>query len=105
MPLGRLHNAGGGIPVCASSVIANCPVVFTLPGFAGDSATEKRAQQHLERAALMLRTTEKSIAETAAECGFRNPKYFMTLFKKVYGVTPGQWRNMKEMPSPPPDKA
>ena len=70
-----------------------------------DTPHNWQRSQQLERAALMLRTTEKSIAETAAECGFRNPKYFMTLFKKVYGVTPGQWRNMKEMPSPPPDKA
>ena len=64
-----------------------------------DTPHQWQRRQKLERAALLLETSEHSVAEIAAECGFRNHKYFMTLFKKVYAVTPGQWRNMKKKTS------
>ena len=64
-----------------------------------DTPHQWQRRQKLERAVILLETTEHAIGEIAAECGFSNSKYFMTLFKKVYGVTPGQWRNMKKNPS------
>lgn len=68
-----------------------------------DTPHRWQRRQKLERAAILLETTGKAIAEIASECGFRNHKYFMTLFKKNYGVTPGQWRNMKKNTVPGKD--
>jgi AraC-like DNA-binding protein len=42
----------------------------------------------LQRAALLLEKTDKTIAEIAYEVGFNDPKYFSRFFKSVYQVTP-----------------
>lgn len=63
--------------------------------YCGESPHRWLRRQSLERAALLLRTTDKKVAEVAALCGFANPKYFMSLFKRVYGFSPGVWRQRK----------
>ncbi len=35
-----------------------------------------------------LLSTEKSVTEIAADCGFNNVSYFITVYKKIKGVTP-----------------
>ncbi len=67
-----------------------------------DSPHQWQRRQQLERAALLLSSTEKSVTAIAAECGFENSKYFITLFKKIYGVPPGQWRNDSKNTPPAP---
>lgn len=42
----------------------------------------------LKTAEQMLKTTEASITEIAAYCGFTSPFYFSNVFKKVYGKSP-----------------
>lgn len=61
-----------------------------------DSPHQWQRRQQLERAVQLLESTGRPVAEIAFECGFRNSKYFITLFKKIYGMTPGQWRNKAE---------
>jgi AraC-like DNA-binding protein len=46
----------------------------------------------LERAALMLLDTGKSIFEIAAEAGYSGSGNFCNAFKKHYGVSPSQYR-------------
>lgn len=50
-------------------------------------------QLRLEKAAELLKTGTLSIAATGHAAGFGNTAYFITLFKKTYGMTPGQFRN------------
>jgi AraC-like DNA-binding protein len=45
-----------------------------------------------DRAKEMLFKTENKIGHIARATGFPNEKYFMTWFKKLEGLTPGQWR-------------
>lgn len=45
----------------------------------------------LERAAALLRNG-RSVAEAAACSGFDNPKYFSTVFKKYFGVSPSKYQ-------------
>ena len=45
----------------------------------------------LERAAALLRTGS-SVVEAAETTGFDNPKYFSTVFKKYFGVSPSKCR-------------
>lgn len=65
-----------------------------------DSPHQWQRRQQLDRAEQLLATTGKSVTEIAAECGFRNSKYFITLFKKIYGITPGQWRSRQSCAVP-----
>jgi AraC-like DNA-binding protein len=58
----------------------------------GFTFTELVQKQRLNRAALLLRTTERSIGEIAADCGYESPGYFHRLFKSRYGTTPSRYR-------------
>lgn len=49
--------------------------------------------RRLEQAAELLRTTSISVKDTASECGFANYKYFLTVFKKQFGLSPGKYRS------------
>jgi len=40
----------------------------------------------------MVQTSDICIADLAYECGFTSPDYFIRLYKKVYGITPGAYR-------------
>ena len=40
----------------------------------------------------MLYTSDICIADLAYECGFTSPDYFIRLYKKYYGTTPGAYR-------------
>lgn len=46
----------------------------------------------IQAACVMLMDTNKSIAEIASACGFRNSNYFGDVFKKEKGVSPLQYR-------------
>lgn len=46
----------------------------------------------VRRAREMLRTTDLSAREIAAQLGFSSPVVFATVFKRTTGVTPLQWR-------------
>jgi AraC-like DNA-binding protein len=46
----------------------------------------------LERAAMMLRDTNQSIFEVAADAGYSGSGNFCNAFKKRYGVSPSQYR-------------
>ncbi|WP_127849681.1 helix-turn-helix transcriptional regulator [Lacticaseibacillus hulanensis] len=49
-------------------------------------------QVRLERAAAELRTTRKSVAEIAQDCGFGTASHLIATFKGVMGVTPRKYR-------------
>ncbi len=46
------------------------------------------AQKRLEQAALLLKTTDKTITDIATSCGFSSLSWFGVQFKKRYGCTP-----------------
>lgn len=48
--------------------------------------------KRLAFAAELLRTTTLPVKDVAAECGFLDSKYFLVLFKKEYGLSPGKFR-------------
>lgn len=47
----------------------------------------------MERAAHLLRSTDKKITEISGELGFLAPPHFIKIFKKHYGCTPQEFRN------------
>jgi AraC-like DNA-binding protein len=50
----------------------------------------------LEKAAELLKADTLSVTEAGREAGFGNTAYFITLFKKTNGMTPGQFRTAQK---------
>ena len=50
-------------------------------------------ERRLQRAANLLRHTERSISEIAASCGFLDMSYFTKAFRQLYDVTPTAYRS------------
>jgi len=58
----------------------------------GCSISEMIQKIRVEEACRLLRSTDKNIADVAAECGFEDVKFFYTVFKKVMNTLPAQYR-------------
>ena len=56
-------------------------------------------KQKMMDAARELRGTYKRVANIAAGLGFESNSYFARAFKKVYGMTPTQYRKLNQQPS------
>ena len=50
------------------------------------------ARQRLERAKVALKSTNQSLAEIAASCGFADASHFARVFLRETGLRPGAWR-------------
>ncbi len=64
----------------------------TLKAATGKSPTEYINALRLERAAQLLATTNREIAEIALVCGFTQLSYFYRLFKARWGQSPRAYR-------------
>lgn len=49
-------------------------------------------QLRIDRACMLLSTTDKSITEIAMETGFNSVSYFNRVFKKIRNLSPGEYR-------------
>ena len=54
----------------------------------------------IEDAKRRLERTEDSIERIGWHVGYEDPAFFRRLFKRVTGVTPGQYRHRFRLPSP-----
>lgn len=52
------------------------------------------AKRRLEKSSEMLRTTTLSATQIALECNFGSSSHFTTAFKRAFGVTPTEFRNL-----------
>ena len=52
--------------------------------------------QRVDRAAVLLATTDRSIAAVTAAVGILDVNYFTKIFKKQLGTTPTQYRREKK---------
>ena len=46
----------------------------------------------MNRAAVMLLETNSSVSQIAIELSFNDPFYFSKVFKKLYGISPKEYR-------------
>jgi AraC-like DNA-binding protein len=58
----------------------------------GRSFTELLRQCRVDLACTLLTTTEDTLADIAAQCGFCDQSYFTRVFRDVKSMTPGQFR-------------
>ncbi len=49
-------------------------------------------QLRLEKAARLLEHSSENVSEVAMTCGFASASYFVTCFKKQYGMSPGEYK-------------
>ena len=48
--------------------------------------------KRVQKAVLLLKNSDKNISEIAAECGYSTVSWFISQFKKEYGITPKEFR-------------
>lgn len=62
----------------------------------GRSFTELLRQVRVDLACDLLRETDQSLADIAAQCGFCDQSYFTRVFQEVKGTTPRQYRETNQ---------
>jgi AraC-like DNA-binding protein len=61
----------------------------------GASFREKQIELRLAKACELLATSNAKVVEVALESGYQSSSVFSELFKKRFGVSPGQWRRQR----------
>lgn len=59
----------------------------------GIGVAEQITEYRIDRARELLSSTTSAVADIAAEVGYNDPKYFMRVFKRRTGLTPGRYRD------------
>jgi len=67
----------------------------TFKRVVGTTPHQYLLRKRLCQAALLLRTSDLSVLETALEAGFGDLSHFNHTFRMTFGTTPTRWRNMR----------
>lgn len=67
----------------------------------GSTFNEYLARYRMKRAAELLRDPAVHIGEVADQVGYRDQRYFSSLFRRLVGVTPTQFREGRFVPDEP----
>ena len=76
--------------LCREMAMSRTLFYVKLKSYTGKSPQDFIRIIRLERAAALLRGG-RQVADVAALTGFDNPKYFSTVFKKYFGVSPSKY--------------
>ena len=77
--------------LCREMAMSRTLFYVKLKSYTGKSPQEFIRIIRLERAATLLRNG-RPVTDVAALTGFDNPKYFSTVFKKYFGVSPSKYK-------------
>ena len=77
--------------LCREMAMSRTLFYVKLKSYTGKSPQDFIRIIRLERAAVLLRSG-RSVTEAAALTGFDNPKYFSTVFKKYFEVSPSKYQ-------------
>ena len=61
-------------------------------GYMGKTPKEYQIACRMERATALLSGSDLNLSEIAARCGFASHSFFSKTFKRLYGITPTQYR-------------
>ena len=79
---------------CASKSGLSTPYFQKLyKSYFGNTFVQDVVKSRMEQAKHLLLTSNYSIKEIAAQCGYNNDTFFMKQFKKNAGITPSQYRS------------
>ncbi|PXX37973.1 AraC family transcriptional regulator [Undibacterium pigrum] len=79
------------------ATMANMPLLRFLRSFAHATGTTPHAyitERRLQRARLLIRDSNLSIADIAADCGFAHQSHMGSAFKSRLGLSPQQYRKL-----------
>ena len=76
--------------LCREMAMSRTLFYLRLKSYTGKSPQDFIRVIRLERAASLLRNG-RPVTEAAVLTGFDNPKYFSTVFKKYFGVSPSKY--------------
>ena len=68
-----------------------------LKKLTGKSATDLITEIRLERGKELLETSDYTSSEIAYKVGFNSPSYFTKVFKKLFQISPGEFRKGKKL--------
>ena len=95
--LSRLDDESlSGAQVAAAVSISEMQLYRKLKGLIEMTPTEYIRSLRLERAAQMLKTSNKTVQEIMYSCGFVTKTYFFREFARRYGMSPGEYRRTRE---------
>jgi AraC-like DNA-binding protein len=60
-----------------------------------ETPTEHIHRLRIDRARMLFRSTNLSIGRVATEVGFADERYFRRVFKRIVGLTPGQFQGLR----------
>lgn len=60
----------------------------------GEAFTDYVIRRRMEKAGTLLRTSDMLVQDVALLCGYANQRYFASSFKKYYGQTPTDYKQM-----------
>lgn len=94
------ENLGEGITldkICTEFHISKYYLCHLFKKQTGLTVTEYIHMRRIAVAKTLLCSTEKTVGEVAAECGFNSQAYFGKLFSLSEGVTPGEFRRKNKL--------
>lgn len=87
----RFENPDLSIPeVCQAMHLSHTQLCRKLKALTGKTPSQFIRSFRLQKARKLLQNSELNISEIAYEVGFRDPNYFTRMFKKEFGITPGE---------------
>lgn len=89
-PMGNIEDLAQQFFVGKTKLKADFKKVFGVPILA------YRRRIQLQTAKALLESGSSEISQIAAECGFQDESYFIQVFRKHYGITPGIYRRQKQ---------
>jgi len=89
-PMGNIEDLAQQFFVGKTKLKADFKKTFGIPILA------YRRRIQLQTAKALLETGNSEVAQVAAESGFQDESYFIQVFRKYYGVTPGVYRRQMQ---------
>ena len=78
--------------VAASAGISSSEAGRCFQKYYGKAPIEYMIEYRLDQARRLLESSELSVKEIGFECGFYDPSYFTRIYRKHFGITPGNYR-------------
>ena len=78
--------------LAAEAFISNSEVLRCFHNMIKTSPTQYIKQYRLQKACILLETTDYNSGKIGIECGFQSSSYFIKTFKDHYGCTPLEYR-------------
>lgn len=80
--------------ICRIALMSPSSFSYIFKQITGHTFTEYLLYMRVLKSRTMLEDSGYSIADISHECGFNNTEYFHRAFKKVTGISPGQYRKI-----------